>query len=222
MLLGYAHRDIKSFLVPPNCKRYIHTIFFLCVSLGSLYMCNMRVCYVCVHVLQITTVSLSIKLSFLYFSLYFPSPHPRYIRVYSEIIYCVYTWTAFLRESYLARRQGVPEKIGIPQKMTNERRGKKIEKKKKEKKRRKKFDPRRPIIYYRDIIYIYTSRFSIPRARFSFPLPPFLPSSISALFCSPVSSHFHLRTSIIVETRVLLVHPFYNWHCIPFALLKYA
>lgn len=91
-MLGYAHRDIKSFLVPPNCKRYIRTTLFLFYFLFVLayrrmnrFICicsrvyvyvyaRARVCVCacvrasvcrCVSMLRTTIVQLSVKLSFL-------------------------------------------------------------------------------------------------------------------------------------------------------------
>lgn len=87
-MLGYAHRDIKSFLVPPNCKRYIHTTFFLS-SHGSLYIC---ICvYVCMRVCVRVRVFLCVPLRVLVLRKTIGLTIGKAV-VSRKICNCVYTW----------------------------------------------------------------------------------------------------------------------------------
>lgn len=185
----------------------------MCVSLGSLYMCNACVLRVymcvCVHVLQITTVSLSVKLSFLYFSLCslstlpFPSFPSLSISVYSEIIYRVYMNSI---SRALTNRISRGDRVS-PKKKKGKKTGtaKVTEKKWWKKKKTKKVDPRRPINIYLPRLYIHIHvalvHPLVPLFRFSPPLrSPSHPFSITALF--PSASLF-LFCIVIIEDEYL-------------------
>lgn len=187
----------------------------MCVSLGSLYMCNACVLRVymcgCVHVLQITTVSLSVKLSFLYFSLCSPfhSPLPSLsTSVYSEIIYRVYIWTAFRVHSRIVSRAATECPRKKKKKKKKDRYRKSDEKKMmKEEKNEKSRSPTTDKYIFTAIIYTHTCRSSHPSCRyFAFLLPsaPLPTPSRSRRSFLPFHFSYFLslspRTSILIET----------------------
>lgn len=188
----------------------------------------------CVHVLQITTVSLSVKLSFLYFSLCSPSsPPPPALPGTSEIIYRVYTWTAFAcararvhsRIVSLARGDRVspaplpPKKNSTAKKWRNKRREKNDRRRKE-----RKVDPRRPINIFIAIIYIRVAFPSLPPSP-PLPSPPLLYLGVVSLFLffripfSLFSIHFITEDAKILVLLALST-VFYNWHCVPFSSLS--
>lgn len=186
----------------------------MCVSLGSLYMCNACVLRVymcvCVHVLQITTVSLSVKLSFLYFSLCslstFPfPPFPSFsTSVYSEIIYRVYMNSI---SRALTNRISRGDRVS-PKKKKGKKTGtaKVTEKKWWKKKRTKKVDPRRPINIYLPRLYIHIHvALPTPSCRyFLLPSGPLPTPSRSRHSFLPLRFFYFAslspRTSILIET----------------------
>lgn len=173
--------------------------------------CVLRV-YMCVrvHVLQITTVSLSVKLSFLYFSLCSLStlPFPPFpslsTSVYSEIIYRVYMNSI---SRALTNRIWRGDRVSPKKKKKGKKTGTaKVTKKKmmKEEKNEKSRSPTTDKYIFTAIIYTHTCRSShplVPLFRFSPPLRcPSHPFSITRIF--PSASLF-LFCIVITEDECL-------------------
>lgn len=187
----------------------------MCVSLGSLYMCNACVLRVymcvCVHVLQITTVSLSVKLSFLYFSFCSPfhSPLPSlslplYIRVFRNNLSRIHLNSI---SRALANRISRGDRVSPKKKKKKDRYRKSNEKKMmKEEKNEKSRSPTTDKYIFTAIIYTHTCRSSHPCRYFAFflpsaPLPT--PSRSRRSFLPLRFSYFpslSSRTSILIET----------------------